>query len=165
MRAPDSISFGGRTYHKDDRWFDYLLQSLPKGKLKRRKIVLLDVPLPGPARQQLSKSLTLLDPPSAERESWRKNLYKALALRETYPGGTGLPKRRGRPPDRKTRGDVELARYVLEMCHEPLTTLRDGKWHRLSQLFADTKRDLRHHLDASLAHDPPTAVLAEKWRT
>jgi hypothetical protein len=160
---PDSISTGGRTYRKGDPWFDFF--SLPKGKLKgtRRTIVLLDVPLPGPARQQLSKALTLLDPPPAERESWRKNLHTALALREIYPGETDLPKRRGRPPNRRARGDVELARGVLEMCHEPLTTSRDGKWHRLSQLFADTKRDIRHHLDASLADDPPTAALAEKY--
>ena len=46
---------------------------------------------------------------------------------------------------------VELARRVLEMFDLKLTTLRKDKWHLLSQVFADTECDLRHHLDASLA--------------
>jgi hypothetical protein len=37
------------------------------------------------------------------------------------------------------------------MCGLELTTERNGKWHLLSQIFADANRDLRHHLTASLA--------------
>jgi hypothetical protein len=52
---------------------------------------------------------------------------------------------------------------VLQIAGLELTTERKGKWHLLSQIFADTSRDLRHHLTASLRRkseplppEPPT---------
>lgn len=71
------------------------------------------------------------------------------------------PRARGRKRDKRAREAVGLARLVLGLCGLELTTERGGKWHRLSQLFADSKRDLRHHLKASLV-ERPTIPLAEK---
>ena len=72
----------------------------------------------------------------------------------------------GRPPNSIAREAVELARGVLERCGLELRSLyrgkwtiqRKGKWHLLSQIFADTSSDLRHHLEDSLMDSP----LAEK---
>ena len=50
---------------------------------------------------------------------------------------------------------------MLDLCDLELRTEHKAKWHLLSQLFADSKRDLRHHLSASLV-ERPTIPLAEK---
>jgi hypothetical protein len=60
---------------------------------------------------------------------------------------------RGHPANKQTRKAVHWARFVLEMGGIELTTERKGKWHLLSQIFAHTSRDLRHHLTASLAEN------------
>jgi hypothetical protein len=65
-----------------------------------------------------------------------------LATQPRRPGG--------RPPDKATKLAVEWTRLVLEMCACEPTTERKGKWHRLAQLWADTDRDLRRHLEESL---------------
>jgi hypothetical protein len=61
------------------------------------------------------------------------------------------PPPRKRPPNKNAQRAVSLARFLLEQSGCELTTERKGKWHLLSQAFADTSRDLRHHLTASLA--------------
>jgi hypothetical protein len=60
----------------------------------------------------------------------------------------------GKPVDIRARNAVGWARFVLGVCNLELTTERKGKWHLLSQIFAETSRDLRHHLAASLAKNP-----------
>jgi hypothetical protein len=60
----------------------------------------------------------------------------------------------GHPANKRARSAVGWARFVLESEGLELTTERNGKWHRLSQIFADTGSDLRHHLTASLAENP-----------
>jgi hypothetical protein len=63
----------------------------------------------------------------------------------------------GQPANLRTRRAVRCAVMALERHGLELTTERKGKWHLLSQIFADTKRDLRHHLSAVLAK-PPAVV-------
>jgi hypothetical protein len=60
----------------------------------------------------------------------------------------------GHPVNRSARVAVLLARSLLEQRGCELTTERKSKWHLLSQIFAGTSRDLRHHLTASLAENP-----------
>jgi hypothetical protein len=57
----------------------------------------------------------------------------------------------GRPYNYSARLAVSSARALLETGGIELTTERKGKWHLMSQIFAGTKQDLRHHLIASLA--------------
>jgi hypothetical protein len=64
------------------------------------------------------------------------------------------PPPRNRPPNKSAQNAVWLARYLLERRGCELTTERKGKWHLLSQALAETGRDLRHHLAASLAENP-----------
>jgi hypothetical protein len=65
----------------------------------------------------------------------------------------------GHPPNKWVRKAVGWASFVLEIEGLELTTERKGKWHLLSQIFADTNRDLRHHLTASLAENPKKIAL------
>lgn len=58
------------------------------------------------------------------------------------------PRPAKRPVDERTRAATGIAGKLLEMRGFELTTERKGKWHLLSQTFADTSRDLRHHLTA-----------------
>jgi hypothetical protein len=58
----------------------------------------------------------------------------------------------GHPTNKWVRKAVGWAEIVLMTRGLEPTTERKGKWHLLSQIFADTKRDLRHHLTASLAN-------------
>jgi hypothetical protein len=64
---------------------------------------------------------------------------------------SGGPRPHKRPANKRARFAVRLARCLLEQRGCKLTTRRVGKWHTLSQILADTRRDLRHHLSASLA--------------
>jgi hypothetical protein len=66
------------------------------------------------------------------------------------------PRPSGQPVNKNAQRAVDLARFLLEQHGRELTTERQGKWHFLSQVFADTSRDLRHHLTASLAEKPKT---------
>jgi hypothetical protein len=73
------------------------------------------------------------------------------------------PPPRKRPPNKSARLAVDLARNLLDQRGCELTTERKGKWHLLSQVFAESSRDLRHHLTASLRRkseplppEPPT---------
>lgn len=177
MRAPDTkkadikamLLFAGRRYYEDDPAFAEMLP--PPARPENHKVVVLaDVQLDRAASDKLKKALAILDPPPAQRESWRKKAHSVLALQQILPADDGLDddddriellgrRSRGRPADKTTRQWVELARLLLEMCECELTTVRKGKWHLLAQLFADTGRDIRHHLDASLADSP----LAEKY--
>ncbi len=61
------------------------------------------------------------------------------------------PRARKRPVNKRARVAVELARNLLAQRGCELTTKRKARWHRLAQILADTDRDLRHHLTASLA--------------
>jgi hypothetical protein len=61
------------------------------------------------------------------------------------------PRARNRPNNKRARAAVELARVLLAQRGCELTNKRNGLWHRLAQILADTDRDLRHHLDTSLA--------------
>jgi hypothetical protein len=61
---------------------------------------------------------------------------------------------RKRPVNKRAQTAVGLARFLLEQRGCELTTARKGKWHTLAQTLADTSRDLRHHLTASLAENP-----------
>jgi hypothetical protein len=61
------------------------------------------------------------------------------------------PRARNRPENKRARGAAKVARVLLAQRGCELTTKRNGLWHRLTQILADTDRDLRHHLDASLA--------------
>ena len=60
----------------------------------------------------------------------------------------------GHPANKSARRAVQLARFLLEQRGCELRTERESKWHLLSQMFAETSRDLRHHLTASLAENP-----------
>jgi hypothetical protein len=60
------------------------------------------------------------------------------------------PRPGGRPVDQAARAAVAKARFLLEALGLPLTTGRKGMWHQVSQDFADTNHDLRHHLANSL---------------
>jgi hypothetical protein len=60
----------------------------------------------------------------------------------------------GQPANKSARRAVQLARFLLEQRGCELRTERESKWHLLSQMFAETSRDLRHHLTASLAENP-----------
>ena len=62
-----------------------------------------------------------------------------------------LPRPSGQPANKTAQRAVGLAHFLLEQRGCELTTERKGKWHLLSQIFADTSRDLRHHLTAELA--------------
>jgi hypothetical protein len=55
---------------------------------------------------------------------------------------------RKRPPNKRARLAVAWARFLLEAGGYELTTKRGGQWHKLSQILADTRSDLRHHLSA-----------------
>jgi hypothetical protein len=69
----------------------------------------------------------------------------------------------GQPPNERARRAVNLAGRLLMAEGHKLTTERKGKWHLLSQIVADTDRDLRHHLTASLRRKSaplPPEVLA-----
>jgi hypothetical protein len=57
----------------------------------------------------------------------------------------------GQPTNKRARSAVIWAHVVLEGEGLEVTTERKGKWHLLSQIFADTSRDLRHHLTAQPA--------------
>ena len=61
------------------------------------------------------------------------------------------PRARNRPANKRERTAVQLACFLLERRGYELTTMRKGRWHRLVQILADTDRDLRHYLTASLA--------------
>lgn len=61
---------------------------------------------------------------------------------------SGGPRPRKRPANKRARWAVRLARLLLEQRGCELTTGRVGKWHTLSQILADTRSDLRHHLSA-----------------
>jgi hypothetical protein len=117
------------------------------------------------SEHQLREALLILNPPSAERESWREKIHQALASlemrREMHWSDRAEfdeHRSRGRPPNTRARDAVELTRSMLEMRGLELTTLLKGKWHCLSQIFADSSSDLRHHLHDSLRDSP----LAEK---
>jgi hypothetical protein len=69
---------------------------------------------------------------------------------EAMVGACG-PRARWRPTNKRARAAVELARVLVGHRGCELTNKRNGLWHRLAQILADTNRDLRHHLDASLA--------------
>jgi hypothetical protein len=64
------------------------------------------------------------------------------------------PRPSKRPPNKEALHAVKLARFVVEQRGCELTTERKGKWHLLSQVFAGTSRDLRHHLTALLTRKP-----------
>jgi hypothetical protein len=64
---------------------------------------------------------------------------------------SGGPRPRKRPANKRARWAVRLARNLLKQRGCELTTRRAGKWHTLSQILADTRHDLRHHLSALLA--------------
>jgi hypothetical protein len=81
------------------------------------------------------------------------------------------PRPSKRPPNKGAPRAVSAARFVLEQRRCELTTERRGKWHLLSQVFANTSRDLRHHLTAALTRkprpEPPTLqeiLAAVNWR-
>jgi hypothetical protein len=57
----------------------------------------------------------------------------------------------GQPTNKRARSAVIWAHVVLEGEGLEVTTERKGKWHLLSQIFADTSRDPRHHLTAQPA--------------
>jgi hypothetical protein len=127
---------------------------------QRRLPCVYELP-PDPTDDQIRKALTVLDPPPAEQDGWRNKIDQAIAFRAMHWNDNvefDARRSRGRPSNTPARDAVELARRVLETCDLELTTTRKGQWHHLSQIFADTSRDLRHHLDASLADSP----LAEK---
>jgi hypothetical protein len=172
MRTPDTkkadikamLLFAGRRYYEDDPAF---AEMLPPPAEDRKVVVLADVQLDRAARKKLSKALALLDPSPAQREIWHKKVHSVLAIEQTHPShedevddenGDERRRSRGRPANIKARRQVELARVLLEMCECQLTTERNGRWHLLSQVFADTSRDIRHHLEASRRDSP----LAEK---
>jgi hypothetical protein len=86
---------------------------------------------------------------------------KASAIEEDIVGVAKFltllsPRPSKRPPNKEATRAVSLARFVLEQRGCELTTERNGKWHRLSQIFAGTgtDHDLRHHLTAALTHEP-----------
>jgi len=64
------------------------------------------------------------------------------------------PRPSGHPANKSARAAVGYVRLLLELRKCELTTERKGKWHLLSQIFAKTNRDLRHHLTAELAENP-----------
>lgn len=74
----------------------------------------------------------------------------------TAMSNTGLVRQRGQPGNKRARSAVELARFLLEQRGCELTAERQSKWHLLSQIIAETRRDLRHHLTASLAENSKT---------
>lgn len=113
------------------------------------------------SQHQLREALTILNPPSAKRESWLKKIHQALAVRDMrWIDNVEFDERRsrGHPANKWARDRVELARDVLETFGLELTKKRKDKWHRLSQMFGETDADLRHHLEDSLRDRP----LAEK---
>ena len=61
---------------------------------------------------------------------------------------SGGPRPRKRPTNKRARFAVGLARGLLKQRGCELTTGRLEKWHTLSQILADTRSDLRHHLSA-----------------
>ena len=61
-----------------------------------------------------------------------------------------LPRPSGQPANKNAQQAVDMARLLLEQRGCELTTERKGKWHLLSQIFAETSRDLRHHIAGSL---------------
>ena len=69
-----------------------------------------------------------------------------------------LPRPSGQPANKKARRAVGLAHLLLVQRGCEFTTNRKGKWHLLSQVFAETNRDLRHHLTAA-AENPKEIVL------
>jgi hypothetical protein len=71
-------------------------------------------------------------------------------------GGAMVRRRRpsGHLANKSARRAVQVARFLLEQRGCELTTERKSKWLLLSQMFAETSRDLRHHLTASLAENP-----------
>jgi hypothetical protein len=56
----------------------------------------------------------------------------------------------GHPVNKRVRSAVHWAGALLMNEGHKLTTEREGKWHMVSQIFADTGSDLRHHLDVLL---------------
>jgi hypothetical protein len=97
--------------------------------------------------------------PSIPAEFFRVDVVSdELDFLETILKKPKRPRRpSGRPVDEVTRNAVAAARLLLEMHRLEPTTDRKGKWHRLAQIFADTERDLRHHLDNLLEEQPPAA--------
>jgi hypothetical protein len=73
----------------------------------------------------------------------------ALAEAETLLKMSRRPS--GQPANKWVRSAVNWAGFVLQVEGLELTTERKSKWHLLSQIFANTTRDLRHHLTAFLA--------------
>jgi hypothetical protein len=73
-----------------------------------------------------------------------------------------------RPPNKRALYAAKLAWLVLLLRRCELTTEREGKWHLLSQVFAETNRDIRHHLTASLLSLADMAKAedeaASRWR-
>jgi hypothetical protein len=63
----------------------------------------------------------------------------------------------GHPANKWARKAVAMAGFVLEITGLERTTERKGKWHLLSQIFANTNRDLRHHLAAMLTRESQPA--------
>jgi len=57
---------------------------------------------------------------------------------------------RDRPVNELARAAVGAAHVLLLERGYKVTTERKGKWHALSRILADTDKDLRHHLIASL---------------
>jgi hypothetical protein len=74
------------------------------------------------------------------------DIIEAEAMRVWFKPGP-----RKRPVNKRTRAAVGFARFYLEERGCELTTAREGKWHELAKVLADTDRDLRHYMAASLA--------------
>jgi hypothetical protein len=60
----------------------------------------------------------------------------------------------GHPANKWVRKAVGWASFVLEVEGLELTLGRKSNWHLLSQIFAETDRDLRHHLTGWLTRKP-----------
>jgi len=81
-------------------------------------------------------------PPLAEASVIKRNILRAelMLISCSRPGG--------QPANTRAQSAVVLAGALLMAEGIKLTTERKAQWHLLSQIFADTSRDLRHHLTA-----------------
>ena len=54
---------------------------------------------------------------------------------------------RKRPVNKLARSAVGYAGVMLVLCGLQLDNTRNGKWHELAKVLADTRSDLRHYMD------------------